>query len=153
MPHNEPFEILLVDDNAGDIRMIIEGLKETAPTARLTVAWDGDEAIRLLQREGPYAVATRPDLILLDLRLPKRNGFDVLKEIKQNSSLARIPVVVRSSSEAAADVDRAYSLHANCYMIKSSDLEDFNTRMKILADFWTTVVKLSKGEQHGERCG
>ncbi len=138
-------EILLIDDNPADVRMVREGLKEALPDARLSVAEDGVEAIRFLRREGRHSRAPRPDLIILDLRLPKKSGFDVLVEIKQDPTLANIPVVVQSSSEAPIDIQRAYSLHANCYITKPAGFDEFTRTMRILADFWVTVAKLPSG--------
>src|SRR6266576_3413346 len=108
-----PMDILLVDDNPGDVRMVVEALKEALPAARLSVAIDGTEAMRFLRREGRYYKAPRPDIIFLDLRMPKKSGFDVLEEVKQDPTLASIPIVVQTSSAAPTDVERAYSLHAN----------------------------------------
>jgi chemotaxis family two-component system response regulator Rcp1 len=138
-------EILLVDDNPADVRMVRDGLQEALPDARLSVAADGVEAIRFLRREGRHARAPRPDLIILDLRLPKKSGFDVLVEIKQDPALANIPVVVQSSSEAPIDIQRAYSLHANCYITKPAGFDEFSRTMRVLADFWATVAKLPSG--------
>ena len=138
-------EILLVDDNAADVRMVRDGLQEALPDARLSVAADGVEAIRFLRREGHHARAPRPDLIILDLRLPKKSGFDVLVEIKQDPTLANIPVVVQSSSEAPIDIQRAYSLHANCYITKPAGFDEFSRTMRVLAEFWVTVAKLPSG--------
>jgi chemotaxis family two-component system response regulator Rcp1 len=138
-------EILLVDDNPADVRMVREGLKEALPDARLSVAADGVEAIRFLRREGHHSRAPRPDLIILDLRLPKKSGFDVLVEIKQDPALANIPVVVQSSSEAPIDIQRAYSLHANCYITKPAGFDEFSRTMQVLAEFWVTVAKLPSG--------
>ena len=137
-----PMEILLVDDNPGDVRMIMDGLKEALPGAHLSVAGDGVEALRFLRREGRHCKAPRPDLVLLDLRLPKLSGFDVLGEIKQDPAFLNIPVVVQTSSEATADIYRAYGLHANCYMSKPDSIEELGRALRILAEFWTTVVKL-----------
>jgi CheY-like chemotaxis protein len=131
--------------------MVVEGLKETLPAARLSVARDGDEAMRFLKGDGSRAAAPRPDLILLDLRLPKKSGFEVLEVVKQDPHLRKIPVMVRSSSEAPSDIDRAYSLHANCYMIKATGLDELSRTMKALADFWATAVRLPEGEHDGER--
>jgi chemotaxis family two-component system response regulator Rcp1 len=138
-------EILLVDDNPADVRMVRDGLKEALPDARLSVAADGVEAIRFLRREGRHARAPRPDLIILDLRLPKKNGFDVLVEIKRDPALANIPVVVQSSSEEPIDIQRAYSLHANCYITKPAGFDEFSRTMRVLAEFWATVAKLPSG--------
>ncbi len=140
-----PMDILLVDDNPGDVRMVLEALKEALPAARLSVAIDGIEALRFLRREGRYYKAPRPDLIFLDLRLPKLSGFDVLAEVKQDAALANIPIVVQTSSEAPADVHKAYSLHANCYITKPCDLEEFSRTMRVLAEFWVTIAKLPDG--------
>jgi CheY-like chemotaxis protein len=144
-------EILLVDDNPGDVRMVRDGLEETLPDAHLSVAADGAEAILFLRREGRHAKAPRPDLIILDLRLPKKSGFDVLGEIKQDPALANIPVVVQSSSEAPIDIQRAYSLHANCYITKPAGFDEFSRTMRILADFWVTVAKLPGGENEWKK--
>jgi chemotaxis family two-component system response regulator Rcp1 len=135
-------EILLVDDNPGDVRIVMEGLKDALPDARLSVVTDGVEAVRFLRREGEYAKAPRPDMILLDLRLPKKSGFDVLAEIKQDPTLASIPIVVQTSSASTTDVDRAYSLHANCYITKPVDLDQLTRTMRALAEFWVKVAKL-----------
>ncbi len=143
-----PMDILLVDDNPGDVRMVVEALKEALPAARLSVAIDGVDALRFLRREGRYYKAPRPDLIFLDLRLPKLSGFDVLAEVKQDPALANIPIVVQTSSEAPADVPRAYSLHANCYITKPSDLDEFSRTMRVLAEFWVTIAKLPDGGNH-----
>jgi chemotaxis family two-component system response regulator Rcp1 len=144
-----PMDILLVDDNAGDVRMVTDALKEALPAARLSVAIDGDDAIQFLRRQGRYHKAPRPDLILLDLRLPKKSGFDVLTEIKQDQDLRKIPIVVQTSSEAPTDVLRAYSLHANCYITKTSDLDEFSRIMRVLAEFWVTIAKLPQGGSYG----
>jgi chemotaxis family two-component system response regulator Rcp1 len=138
-------EILLVDDNPADVRMVRDGLQEALPEARLNIAADGVEAIRFLRREGRHARAPRPDLIILDLRLPKKSGFDVLVEIKQDPALANIPVVVQSSSEEPIDIQRAYSLHANCYITKPAGFDEFSRTMRVLAEFWVTVAKLPSG--------
>jgi CheY-like chemotaxis protein len=101
--------------------------------------------MRFLRREGRHAKAPRPDLIILDLRLPKKSGFDVLMDIKQDRALANIPVVVQSSSEAPIDIQRAYSLHANCYITKPAGFDEFTRTMRVLAEFWVTVAKLPSG--------
>jgi chemotaxis family two-component system response regulator Rcp1 len=147
---NTPMDILLVDDNPGDVRMVVEALKEALPAARLSVAIDGVEALQFLRREGRYYKAPRPDLIFLDLRLPKKSGFDVLTEVKQDPTLSNIPVVVQTSSEAPVDVHRAYSLHANCYITKPTDLEEFSRTMRVLAEFWVTIAKLPDGGNSGK---
>ena len=145
-----PMDILLVDDNPGDIRMMVEALKEALPAARLSVAVDGIEAMRFLRREGRYYKAPRPDLIFLDLRMPKKTGFDVLEEVKQDPTLASIPVVIQTSSSAPTDVERAYSLHANCYITKAADLDELSRTMRVLAEFWVTIAKLPDGGIRGQ---
>jgi len=146
-----PMEILLVDDNPGDVRIVMLGLKEALPAARLSVVGDGVEAMQFLRREGKYAKAARPDIILLDLRLPKKSGFDVLAEIKQDPKFLNIPVVVQSSSEAPIDIHRSYGLHANCYITKPTGLDEFSRTMRILAEFWVTVAKLPDGGNQGRK--
>jgi chemotaxis family two-component system response regulator Rcp1 len=136
------FEVLLVDDNPGDVCAVRESLKEAHPTARLNVAKDGVDAIRFLRREGECVSAPRPDLLLLDLRLPRRSGFDVLREIKNDPGLASIPVVIQSSSASSADVNRAYRMHANSYITKSRDLDEFGRTMRALFGFWGATAKL-----------
>jgi len=145
-----PMDILLVDDNPGDVRMVVEALKEALPAARLSVAIDGTEAMRFLRREGRYYKAPRPDIIFLDLRMPKKSGFDVLEEVKQDPTLASIPIVVQTSSAAPMDVERAYSLHANCYITKPADLDELSRTMRVLAEFWVTIAKLPDGGVHGQ---
>jgi two-component system, chemotaxis family, response regulator Rcp1 len=145
-----PMNILLVDDNPGDVRMVVEALKEALPAARLSVAIDGTEAMRFLRREGRYYKAPRPDIIFLDLRMPKKSGFDVLEEVKQDPTLASIPIVVQTSSEAPTDVERAYSLHANCYITKPENLDELSHTMRVLAEFWVTIAKLPDGGVHGQ---
>jgi chemotaxis family two-component system response regulator Rcp1 len=138
-------EILLVEDNPADVRMIVDGLTEVLPEAHLNLAADGVEAMRFLRREGRHARAPRPDLVILDLRLPKKSGFDVLREIKEDPAFCNIPVVVQSSSEAQVDIELAYSLHANCYITKPAGFEEFSRTMRSLAEFWVAVVKLPSG--------
>lgn len=137
-----PVEILLVEDNPGDVRLTIEALKEGKVRNRLNVARDGVEALEYLKREGPFRDATRPDLVLLDLNLPKMDGREVLAAIKADESLRRIPVVVLTTSKAEEDVLRSYALHANCYITKPVDLDQFISVVKSIDDFWLTVVRL-----------
>ena len=141
-----PIEILLVEDNPGDVRLTIEALKEGKVSNHLSVARDGVEAIAFLRREGPYTQASRPDLILLDLNLPKKDGREVLAEIKEDSSLRRIPVVVLTTSKAEEDILRTYDLHANCYITKPVDLEQFISVVRSIDDFWLSVVRLPTAE-------
>lgn len=139
---SRPVEILLVEDNPGDVRLTREALKEGKIRNNLNVAGDGVEALRYLRREGPYAQATRPDLILLDLNLPKMDGREVLEAVKADPALRLIPVVVLTSSAAEQDIARAYDLHANCYVSKPVDLDQFIHVVKSIEDFWFSIVKL-----------
>ena len=139
---SEPIEVLLVEDNPGDVRLTREALRDGKVHNNLSVAPDGVEALAFLRREGKYADAPRPDVILLDLNLPKKDGREVLEEIKADPSLARIPVVILTSSEAERDIVQAYALHANCYVTKPVDLDQFITVVKSIEDFWFTIVKL-----------
>jgi chemotaxis family two-component system response regulator Rcp1 len=138
----QPIDILLVEDSPGDVRLTIEALKEGKVNNRLTVASDGVEAMAVLRREGPHADAPRPDLVLLDLNLPKMDGREVLAQIKADESLRRIPVVVLTTSKAEEDILRSYNLHANCYITKPVDLDQFITVVKTIEDFWFSIVKL-----------
>lgn len=142
MTELRPIEILLVEDNAADVRLTIEALREGKVKNRLTVARDGEEALEVLERRGGHEDAPRPDLILLDLNLPRRDGREVLAAIKANGDLKRIPVVVLTTSSAEADILRSYELHANCYITKPVDLEQFVNVVKSIDDFWLTVVRL-----------
>lgn len=137
-----PIEILLVEDNPGDVRLTTEALNEAKVRNRLTVVEDGVEALAYLRREGRYADAAVPDVILLDLNLPKKNGHEVLAEIKADPVLKRIPVVVLTTSKADEDIVRSYNLHANCYISKPVDLEQFLIVVQSIEDFWLTIVKL-----------
>ncbi len=137
-----PIEILLVEDNAADVRLILEILKETKVRNTLTVAADGIEALDLLRRTGRYNHARRPDLILLDLNLPKKDGREVLAEIKTDPDLRRIPVVILTSSKAEEDIFKSYNLYANCYVTKPVDLEQFVKVVKSIENFWLTIVTL-----------
>jgi chemotaxis family two-component system response regulator Rcp1 len=137
-----PIEILLVEDNPGDVRLTVEALKEGKVSNHLHVAKDGVEALAFLRQEGKYADAHRPDVILLDLNLPKKDGREVLEEIKADEHLRRIPVVVLTTSSSEQDVLRSYDLHANCYITKPVDLEQFMDVVKGIEDFWLSVVKL-----------
>jgi two-component system, chemotaxis family, response regulator Rcp1 len=138
-------EILLVEDNPGDVELTREALHDSKVHMRLSVVNDGVEALAFLKREARYPDAPRPDLILLDLNLPKKDGRAVLGEIKQDPSLKHIPVVILTSSQAEQDILRAYDLHANCYVTKPVDLDQFITIVKSIEQFWFTVVKLPHG--------
>jgi two-component system, chemotaxis family, response regulator Rcp1 len=139
---SRPVEILLVEDNPGDVRLTREALKEGKVHNNLSVAYDGVEALRYLRREGEHAEAVRPDLILLDLNLPRMDGREVLAEIKNDPQLRVIPVVILTSSQAEQDIARAYELHANCYVSKPVDLEQFITVVNSIETFWFSIVKL-----------
>lgn len=135
-------DILLVEDNPGDARLLREALGECGMNHRLTVATDGVEAIRFLRREEPRSKGIRPDLILLDLNLPKKDGREVLSEIKTDPDLRRIPVVILSTSEAEEDIRVAYDRHANCYISKPQDLDAFFEAAESIRRFWVDTVKL-----------
>ena len=137
-----PVEILLVEDNPGDVRLTKEALKEGKVYSNLHWAKDGVEALQFLKREGKHDTAPRPDIILLDLNLPKKDGREVLAVIKKDSVLKHIPVVVLTTSEAEEDVLRSYELHANCYVTKPVDLEKFIHVVQSIDRFWLTVVTL-----------
>ena len=139
---SRPIEILLVEDNPGDVRLTREAFKEAKLANRLHVVGDGVEAMAYLRREGPYATAGRPDLILLDPNLPKKDGREVLAEIKAEDDLKRIPVVVLTTSQAEQDILKVYDLHANCYITKPVDLDQFLRVVQSVEDFWLTIVKL-----------
>ena len=138
----KPVEVLLVEDNPGDVRLTLEAFKNGKVYTHLSVARDGVEALAFLRREGKYAKVPRPDLILLDLNLPKKDGREVLKEIKTDKNLKRIPVVVLTTSRAQNDILKAYTLHANCYITKPIEFELFNKVVRSVEDFWFTIVRL-----------
>jgi CheY-like chemotaxis protein len=142
-----PIEILLVEDNPGDVRLTEEALKEGKVINHLAVARDGEEAMAILRRQGRHAGAVRPDIILLDLNLPKKDGREVLEEIKHDKSLAIIPVVVLTTSQDEQDVLKSYKLHANCYITKPVDLNQFLSVVKSIEEFWFSVVVLPKKEE------
>lgn len=144
--HGKPIEILLVEDNPGDVRLTVEALKEGRVRNSLAVAKDGVEALAYLRRQGSHASANRPDLILLDLNLPRKDGREVLAEIKEDPVLRRIPVVVLTTSRAEEDILRTYDLHANCYITKPVDLDQFISVIRSIDDFWLTVVRLPPKE-------
>jgi CheY-like chemotaxis protein len=137
-----PIEILLVEDNLADVRLTQEALKDEKLYNNLSVVNDGVEALAFLRREGQYANAVRPDLVLLDLNLPRKDGREVLNEIKNDPYLKAIPVVVLTVSEAERDILESYELHANCYIVKPLDLYQFSRVVKSIQDFWFTIVKL-----------
>jgi two-component system response regulator len=138
------FRILIVEDSAADIRLTEHAIKKTEIVTELDVVKDGVEAINYLRKEGKYTKVELPDLILLDLNLPKKNGLKVLKEIKEDDALRRIPVVVLTISANEEDLLKAYNLHANCFINKPLDIKEFNTLIEFLCLFWFKVVKLAK---------
>lgn len=138
----KPVEILLVEDNAADVRLTIEALKDAKVHNQLHVVSNGVDAMAFLRREGQFAEATRPDLILLDLNLPRKSGLEVLEEIKNDPVLRSIPVVIITTSQAELDILQSYNHHANCYICKPVDLDQFITVIKSIQSFWLTIVKL-----------
>ena len=141
-----PIEVLLVEDSPGDVRLTREALKDAKVHISLHVAADGIEAMAFLERTGKYAGARRPDLILLDLNLPRKDGREVLKEIKDSPVLRSIPVVILTTSSSEADVLKSYELHANCFISKPVDLEGFLKVIRSIDSFWLSVVKLPHGK-------
>jgi CheY-like chemotaxis protein len=139
---HRPVEILLIEDSPSDAQLAIEALHEAKISNRLSHVEDGVEAMQFLRREGPYADAPRPDLILLDLNLPRKDGREVLEELKDDPQLKLIPVVVLTTSRAEQDVLRSYALHANCYITKPVDFAQFMEVVKSIEHFWLTVVTL-----------
>lgn len=137
-----PIDILLVEDNPGDIRLTQEAFKDGKIKNDLNVVMDGEEAILYLKKEGKYESATTPDIILLDLNLPKKDGREVLAEIKEDAGLKCIPVIILTTSSAHTDIMNTYSHHANCYIMKPVDFNQFITVIRTIEDFWLTIVKL-----------
>ncbi len=146
----KPIEILLAEDNPGDVRLTLEAFKEGKVRNSLHIAEDGVEAMAFLHREGKYAKVPRPDRILLDLNMPKKDGRQVLKEIKEDPNLKCIPVVILTTSKSEEDIIKTYNHHANCYITKPVDLEQFIRIVKSIEDFWLTVVKLPPDEGYGQ---
>ncbi len=140
--HGEPIEILMVEDNPDDAALTLDALQQGRVRNRVTLLGDGVEAMAYLRREGRHASVRRPDLILLDLNLPRKNGREVLAEIKQDPDLRRIPVVVMTSSDDEKDILAAYNLYVNCYVTKPVDLEQFIKVVQTIEHFWLSVVKL-----------
>jgi chemotaxis family two-component system response regulator Rcp1 len=139
-----PLEVLLVEDSPGDVRLTREAFRDSGKAVNLKVASDGVEAMAVLRREGPHAHANRPDLILLDLNLPKMDGREVLACIKADIVLKTIPTVVLSASSAQVDIEKSYQLQANCYFTKPVQLDEFDSLVKSITDFWLTKVKLPR---------
>ena len=137
-----PLDVLLVEDNPGDVRLTQETLRDANKSVRLHLVADGVEAMAFLRREGPNALAPRPVLILLDLNLPKMDGREVLAEVKGDINLKTIPIVILTTSDAESDITRSYQLQANCYLTKPVRLEEFESLVKSVNEFWLTKVKL-----------
>jgi two-component system, chemotaxis family, response regulator Rcp1 len=142
-----PIEVLLVEDSPGDVRLTQEAFHDANRSVRLHVASDGVEAMAFLRHQGAHSAAPRPDLILLDLNLPKMDGREVLARIKEDASLKTIPTIILTTSEAEADIARSYELQANCYLSKPVQLDQFETLVKSINDFWLTKVKLPQKTQ------
>jgi two-component system, chemotaxis family, response regulator Rcp1 len=142
-----PIEVLLVEDSPGDVRLTQEAFRDANRSVRLHVASDGVEAMAFLRHEGAYVNAPRPDLILLDLNLPKMDGREVLAQIKEDDSLRTIPTVVLTTSDAEADISKSYQLQANCYLNKPVELVAFEALVKSINDFWLTKCKLPQHKQ------
>ncbi len=136
--------ILLVEDNPGDVRLIVETLKEGKKEYNINIAKDGEEALNYLMKKGDFAGVSKPDIIMLDLKLPKKGGLEVLKEIKNNDDLKSIPVIVLTSSASEDDITSAYANHANCYITKPIDLDRFVVTIQSIEDFWFTIIQKSK---------
>jgi CheY-like chemotaxis protein len=144
---HEPIQLLLVEDNAGDVRLTKEAFKDAKVHLDLHVVSDGVEAMDFLRRQGRYADSPRPDLILLDLNLPRKDGREVLTEIKSDPLLKTIPVVILTTSGSDEDIERSYQLNANCYVSKPVDLEQFLSVVRSIDDFWLSAVRFPKEQQ------
>ncbi len=142
----KPIEILLVEDNPGDVRLTREAFRDSKVCNNITVVSDGLEALAYLKQEDEHANASRPDIILLDLNLPRMNGFEVLDVVKVDEGLRRIPVIVLTTSQAEQDILRSYDLHANAYVTKPVNLEQFITAVRAIEGFWLEIVKFSNGK-------
>jgi len=142
MDEARPIDILLVEDEEGDIRLTKEAFKESKLRNNLYVVKDGEEAIKFLKKEDNYKDSPRPDIMLLDLNLPKKDGREVLKDVKSDDALKSIPVVVLTTSKAEEDIVKSYNLHANCYIQKPVDMEKFINVVKYVEGFWVEIVKL-----------
>jgi two-component system, chemotaxis family, response regulator Rcp1 len=143
----KPIDILLVEDSEGDVRLIQEALKDGKLQNKLYVAKDGVEAMEFLLKKGKFKNAVHPDLILLDLNLPKKDGREVLAEIKDNDELKHIPVIILTTSNEETDIVKTYNLHANCYIVKPLDLDQFIRVVRSIESFWLTIVKLPDGDK------
>lgn len=143
----KPIDILLVEDSEGDVRLIEEALKEGKLKNRLFVVRNGVEAMEFLQKQGNFAHAEKPDLILLDLNLPKKDGREVLSEVKNSDHFKRIPIIILTTSSSEMDITNMYDLHANCYIVKPLDINKFFEVIKSIEEFWLTIVKLPDEDQ------
>lgn len=142
MMHANKIDVLLVEDDPGDVELTKEGLQDAKVLVNLHVVDDGEKAIKFLRREPPYSDAVRPDLILLDLNMPRKNGQETLKEIKADATLRSIPVIILTTSEAEIDIVRCYDLGANCYISKPIGFEAFTKVVSMIEEFWFTIVKM-----------
>ena len=141
---SEDIQILLVEDNPGDVRLTMEALRGAKVANELHVVGDGEEAIEFLRRRGRHVDAPRPDIVLLDLNLPRLDGREVLADIKSDPDLAKIPIIVLTSSSAEMDIQQAYKLHANCYISKPVDFNEFIHAVRSLEGFWLKIVRLPR---------
>ena len=151
MTMSRPMEILLVEDNPGDVRLTKEALKEGKVSNSLNVVVNGIEALAFLRQEGEYTSSPRPDLILLDLNLPLKNGHEVLRELKSDPIMRRIPVIVLTTSSAEQDILSTYDLHANCYITKPVDLDQFMKVIQSIESFWLSIVELPSLEAEDQK--
>ena len=140
-----PAEILLIEDNPGDVELIREALQFGRVLNRISVVPDGEAALAFLNRTRGFETAARPDLILLDLNLPRKDGFEVLKEVKEHRDLSSVPVVILTSSQADRDILKSYNLHANCFISKPVDVDEFLNTVRSMGEFWLSIVKLPPG--------
>jgi len=145
MTGKHPIEILLVEDNAGDIRLAVEAFKDAELPSHVSVVRDGEEALAFLRKEGPYSSAPRPEFILLDLNMPKKDGREVLREVKTDRELKTIPIIVLTTSVAPSDIVQSYDLHANGYIQKPCDYDNFLELIRQLDTLWFSVVQLPAG--------
>ena len=145
---SNPAEILLIEDNPGDVELIREALQFGKVMNRISVATDGEAAMAFLNRASGFEDAPHPDLILLDLNLPKKDGFEVLKEVKDHPVLSRVPVVILTSSQTDRDILKSYNLHANCFISKPVDVDEFLDTVRSTGEFWLSIVKLPSGDGH-----
>jgi two-component system, chemotaxis family, response regulator Rcp1 len=138
------YEVLLVEDNPADARLISEAFKGFRILSNLSLVRDGEMAIEYLRRQNDFAAAAKPDIIILDLNVPKKNGFEILAEIRKDEGLKRIPIIVLSNSDAELDIQKSYELSANCYITKPASLDDFIDTIMSIENFWLSTVKLPR---------